>query len=487
MNKLRSYLKTRSFGYPAIVAVAAVFLFAGMLVASSIGTTPHVKAAPPVVSGAKGSLPSFVELAEALGPSVVNIKVTKIQKTEMPNMSGVPDSPFGDMFKRFFGDMPQTPRKMEGAGSGVIINSDGTVLTNNHVVEGASDITVTLNDKREYKAKVLGRDPKTDLAVIKMEGKGTFKAAALGDSSVTRVGEWVVAIGNPFGLSNTVTAGIVSAKGRIIGAGPYDDFIQTDAPINPGNSGGPLLNMRGEVVGINTAIAPQGQGIGFAIPVNTAKTLLPELVSKGTVTRGYLGVNIQDITEDLAKSLGLAGAKGALVAEVVDGSPADKAGVKRGDVITGFAGKEISDIHQLTSLVAVTPVGQEAPLKIKRDGKDMTLKVKVGKLESKEPAATQTEQTSQGKWGLQLQQLTPDLARQLGSKAKGGVVVAGVQSGSPAEDAAIQRGDIILEIDRHQVKDVADAKEKIEKAGKKDSLLLLVEREGKSLYIVLKG
>jgi serine protease Do len=485
MNRLRSYLKTRSFGYPAIVAIAAVFLFAGMLVASSIGTTPHVKAAPSAVSGPKGALPSFVELAEALGPSVVNIKVTKIQKAEMPDMSGMPD----DLFKHFFGDTPQTPRKfkMEGAGSGVIINADGTVLTNNHVVEGASDITVTLNDKKEYKAKVLGRDPKTDLAVIKMQGKGTFKAAALGDSSATRVGEWVVAIGNPFGLSNTVTAGIVSAKGRIIGAGPYDDFIQTDAPINPGNSGGPLLNMRGEVIGINTAIAPQGQGIGFAIPVNTAKTLLPELVSKGTVTRGYLGVNIQEITEDLAKSLGLSGPKGALVAEVVEGSPADKAGIKRGDVITGFGGKEIADIHQLTSLVAVTPVGQETPLKIRRDGREMTLKVKVGKLESKEPITSQTEQTSQGKWGLQLQQLTPDLARQLGSKVQNGVVIVGVQQGSPAEDAAIRKGDIVLEVDRHQVKDLADVKERIEKAGKKDSLLLLIEREGKSLYVVLKG
>jgi serine protease Do len=489
MNRLRSYLKTRSFGYPAIVAVAAVFMFAGMLVASSVGTTPHVKAAAPVVSSAKESLPSFVELAEALGPSVVYIKVTKIQKTQMPDISGMPEGPFGEMFKRFFGDMPRTPQKFksEAAGSGVIINTDGTVLTNNHVVEDASDITVTLSDKKEYKARVLGRDPKTDLAVIKIDAKGTFKAAALGDSSATRVGEWVVAIGNPFGLSNTVTSGIVSAKGRIIGAGPYDDFIQTDAPINPGNSGGPLLNMRGEVIGINTAILPNGQGIGFAIPVNTAKTLLPELVSKGTVTRGYLGVNIQTVTDDLASSLGLKETKGALVSEVVAGSPADKAGVKRGDVITGFAGKEIKEIHELTSLVAATPVGSEAPLKINRDGKDMTLKVKVGKLESEKPTTPQTEQTSQGKWGLQLQELTPDLARQLGSKRQAGVVVAGVQPGSPAEEAAVQRGDIILEVNRRAVKGAGDAREKIEKVGKKESLLLLIEREGKSLYIVLKG
>ena len=234
------------------------------------------------------------------------------------------EGPFGEMFKRFFGDMPRQPHqfKSHGAGSGVIIDADGTILTNNHVVEGAQEITVTLSDKREFKARVIGRDPKTDLAVIRLEAKGRFQAAKLGDSEALRVGDWVLAAGNPFGLTNTVTSGIVSAKGRIIGAGPYDDFIQTDAPINPGNSGGPLFDMRGEVVGIATAIIPNGQGIGFAIPINTAKTLLPELVSKGSVTRGYLGVNIQNITDDLAASLNLKSTKGALVSEVMSrGAP----------------------------------------------------------------------------------------------------------------------------------------------------------------------
>ncbi len=464
MNKLRSYLKTRSFGYPAIAAVAVAFLFAGILVASSIETTARAGAATPVVKTANGSPPSFVDLAEALGPAVVNVKVTKMQKTEMPDMSELPEGPFGDMFKRFFGDMPRNPqRKMQGQGSGVIINADGTILTNNHVVDGASEIVVTLSDKQEFKAHVLGRDPKTDLAVIKIDGKGPFKAAVLGDSEATRVGEWVLAIGNPFGLSNTVTAGIVSAKGRIIGAGPYDDFIQTDAPINPGNSGGPLINMRGEVIGINTAIMPNGQGIGFAIPVHTAKALLPELVSKGTVTRGYLGVNIQDVTDDLAASLNLKGTKGALVGQVIEGSPAQKAGVKQGDVITAFAGKEIKDIHELTATVAATPVDREVPLRINRDGKDMTLQVKVGKLESQEAGAPQTEQTSKDKWGMQFQELTPDLARQLNAKSQTGVVVAGVQPGSPAENASIRRGDIILEVNRQPAKSVADVNEKIEK------------------------
>ena len=488
MNKLRSYLRTRSFGYPAVAAVAVAFLFAGVFITSSMGNAAHARTAAPVAGVAGGPSPSFADLAEALGPTVVNIKVTKVQKTEMPDMSELPEGPFGDMFKRFFGDMPRTPqRKMQGQGSGVIINADGTILTNNHVVDGASEIVVTLSDKQELKARVLGRDPKTDLAVIKIDGKGPFKAAVLGDSEATRVGDWVLAIGNPFGLSNTVTAGIVSAKGRIIGAGPYDDFIQTDAPINPGNSGGPLINLRGEVIGINTAIIPNGQGIGFAIPVHTAKTLLPELVSKGSVTRGYLGVNIQDVTDDLAASLKLKGAKGALVAEVMEGTPAEKAGVKRGDVILAFAGKEIKDTHELTGLVAATPVGREVPLRINRDGKEMTLQVKIGKLDSKEAVTPQTEQTSQGKWGMQLQELTPDLARQLGAKSQAGVVVAGVQPGSPAENASIKRGDIILEVNRQPVKGVADVKEKIEKARDKESLLLLVEREGKSLYVVVKG
>jgi serine protease Do len=488
MNRLGNWLKTGNFRYQALVATAAVFLFAGMLAASSFGTTRHAQAAAQY-QGAVSGLPSFANLAEALGPSVVNIRVTKVQKTDGPDMPDLQNSPFGDMFKGFFGDMPQTPKeyKSSGAGSGVIINANGTILTNNHVVDGTTEIIVTLSDKQEYKARVLGRDPKTDLAVIKIDSKGPFKAAVLGDSDAARVGEWVLAIGNPFGLSNTVTSGIVSAKGRVIGAGPYDDFIQTDAPINPGNSGGPLFNMKGEVIGINTAIIPNGQGIGFAIPVSTAKALLPELSTKGTVTRGYLGVDIQNITEELVKSLNLKNDKGALVSEVVEGSPADKAGMKRGDVITLFNGKEIQDSHELASTVAATPLDKEVPLRVVRDGKEMTLRVKVSRLDSREPGNTPAEESSQGKWGLQLQDLTPELARQLGAKSEHGVVVAGVQPGSPADNVSVQRGDVILEVNRQPVKGVADMKEKIERSHTKDSLLLLIQRGGSNLYLVLKG
>jgi serine protease Do len=488
MERIKSCMRAARSKYVGMALVAVVFLFGGMLIASSLGTTAHVEATTPVVAPPGGAPLSFADLAEALGPAVVNIKVTKVQKTEAPDFDD-PDSPFGEMFKKFFGDVPQMPKryKTQGQGSGVIINTDGTVLTNNHVVEGANEIVVTLADKVEHKAKVLGRDSKTDLAVIRMEGKGPFKAAALGDSSISRVGEWVLAIGNPFGLSNTVTAGIISAKGRIIGAGPYDDFIQTDAPINPGNSGGPLFNMKGEVIGINTAIVPNGQGIGFAIPINTAKTLLPELVSKGKVTRGYLGVNIQNVTDDLAKSLQLKNTAGALVSEVVQGSPAERAGIRRGDVITTFNNHAIKDSHELSSVVAGTAVGKQTPLQVLRDGKEVTLQITVGKMDSQEPATpTEVGEASPGKWGLQLQDLTPELARQLGTKAQHGVVVAGVRPGSPAEDASIQRGDIVLEVNRQPVKGMSDMKEKMEKS-KGGSLLLLVQRQGNTIYIVLKG
>ncbi len=418
------------------------------------------------------------------------MKITKVEKAELPNQLPFDEGPFGDMFRRFFGDMPNgQPRKSHGAGSGVIIDSAGTILTNNHVVEGAQEITVTLSDKREFKARVVGRDPKTDLAVIRLEAKGKFQEAKLGDSETLRVGEWVLAAGNPFGLTNTVTAGIVSAKGRIIGAGPYDDFIQTDAPINPGNSGGPLFNMKGEVVGIATAIIPNGQGIGFAIPINTAKTLLPELTSKGTVTRGYLGVNIQNVTEDLALSLSLKSTKGALVSDVVEGSPAEKAGAKRGDVIVSCDGKEIADSRELAGFVAGLPVGKQIPLRVIRDGKETTLHVTIASLNAHEGESKKVEEAKgePSRWGLQLQDLTPEVARQAGLKANQGVVVAGVKSGSPAEESTIHAGDIVLEVNRQPVKDAEDMKAKLAKVGEKGQALLLVQRGKNTFYVVLKG
>lgn len=490
MDKLRSYVAGKKVGYPALVVVAMAFLFAGMLIASSMGSTKAAQAGPaPVASNT--CTPSFVDLANTVGPSVVNIRVTKVQKTDFPDMNELDGSPFRDMFREFFGDMARRfPRqyKSRGAGSGVIVNEDGTILTNSHVVENASEIMVTLNDKQEYRARVIGRDQKTDLAVIKIDAKARFHAAKLGDSDALRVGEWVLAVGNPFGLSSTVTSGIVSAKGRIIGAGPYDDFIQTDAPINPGNSGGPLFNMRGEVVGINTAIVPNGQGIGFAIPINTAKNVLPDLVSKGKVTRGYLGVNIQNITKELASSLQLKSTKGALVSQVRQESPAEKAGIKQGDVITAFNRKEVKDSHELAVVVAATPIGKTVPVKIVRDGKEMAVSVKTGDLAAGEPSNEEQKPATiepEGKWGLQFRDLTPESARNMGLKRDKGVVIVGVRQGSPADDGSLQTGDIVLEVNRHPVRTVAETQERVKKSGK-DSLLLLIQRGENTLFVVLK-
>jgi serine protease Do len=368
----------------------------------------------------------------------------------------------------------------------VIISRDGYILTNNHVVEGAKEVTVTLRDKQEYQAQIVGRDPKTDLAVLKIDNAEALPIAAMGDSDQLNVGDWVVAIGNPFGLSNTVTAGIVSAKGRIIGAGPYDDFIQTDASINPGNSGGPLFNVRGEVVGINTAIIPNGQGIGFAIPINTAKPLIPQLVATGQVTRGYLGVSIQSITPDLLKALKLKETTGALVGDVVPGSAADKAGIRRGDVIVAFNGTTVKDSHDLPSLVAATPVGQEVTVTILRDRKKHELPVTVGKLPSETATGDESPHPTQGKWGLLLQDVTPWLAREYGLKDDRGVVVAGVQPGSPADRAGIRKGDIILEVNRQPANSADEAMGAIATADTEDALLLLVKRDRGSFFIALE-
>ena len=320
-----------------------------------------------------------------------------------------------------------------------------------------------------------------------MDSKPRLTVAKMGDSETLRVGEWVIAIGNAMGLSSTVTCGIVSAKSRVVGRGPYDNFIQTDAAINHGNSGGPLFNMKGEVVGINTLIRADSQGIGFAIPINMAKALLPELVEKGRVTRGYIGVTIQDVTEELAKSLGLKNSNGALVNDVVRGDPADKAGVKRGDVIVAFDGKEIRASHDLPSVVAATDRDKEVPLRIVRDGREMTVMLKVGtmKADDAETTASGKKAVPEEMWGLRLQDITPELARILGFKGEG-VVVTGVAVGSPAEEAAIERGDIILEVNRQPVKNLEDLKEKMKKQSKKEEWLLLIQRGKANTYIVLK-
>jgi serine protease Do len=485
---VRNQLSNKHLVMKSVKTVALSCLLSGLVMSPwSIGTSYAGTEKPSIPTQSVAELQPmaspFAPLAKRLTPTVVNVKVSKVEKAGFP-MRQMPGNPFGEFFNH-----PQLPqnRTVQGAGSGVIISEDGTVLTNNHVVEGAKDVEVILADQRQIKAKVVGQDPKTDLAVLKIDAGKNLPAAHMGDSAQLQVGDWVLAIGNPFGLNHTVTSGIVSAKGRVIGAGPYDDFIQTDASINPGNSGGPLFNMKGEVVGINTAILSDGHGIGFAIPINTAKPLIPQLVSKGEVTRGYLGVSIQSISPDLTTALKLEDGKGVLVADVVAGGPAEKAGIKRGDVIVSFDGKAVHDSHDLPAMVAATPVNNEVTVVVIRDGKERQLSAKVAKLESEETALEETRQPAQGKWGLQLHDLTPQVAKQLGIKAEKGVVVVGVQPGSPAERAAIQQGDIIVEVNRKAVESAKDVKEEVAKARDANSLVLLVKGEQGSRYVVLKG
>jgi len=449
---------------------------------------------PPAVATQSGrALPSFATLAAQASPSVVYIKVTAVEKTTEEG-PGFGPNPFGPGGPPFFGrppfpGPPQGRERRQGSGSGFIIRKDGIIITNNHVVEDAKEIMVTLTDKREYKAKVLGRDPKTDLAVIKADIKGDLPVAELGDSDSLQVGDWVMAIGNPFGLNNTVTAGIVSAKGRSIGAGPYDDFIQTDASINPGNSGGPLFNERGEVVGINSAIFSQSGGnigIGFAIPINLAKKLVPELEEHGSITRGWLGVSIQKVTPELASSLGLADSRGALVAEVTGESPAAKSGMERGDVIVGFNGKKVEESSALPRLVAETAVGKTVPVEVVRNGKTKTLEVTIARMtEETAQAENSPEAAQKSKWGLALRELRPEERAELKLKEGEGVMITGVLPDSPAAEAPLQPGDVIVEVNKVPVGSVAALKKEAGKVEGDKPLLLLLRRENSNRYASL--
>jgi serine protease Do len=451
------------------------------------GPGPDVQTASATPSGEGSRITgSFADLAERLKPTVVNISTTKTVR------SGGARSPFDryfggdDFFERFFGDIPKREFKQRSLGSGFIISPDGYIFTNNHVIERADRILVKLSDGREYRAEVIGRDAKTDLALIKIKPDNSLPVAEIGDSEKLRVGEWVIAIGNPFGLEQTVTAGIVSAKGRVIGAGPYDNFIQTDASINPGNSGGPLFNMEGKVIGVNTAIVAQGQGIGFAIPISMAKSILPDLKSKGKVTRGWMGISVQDVTEEIAKNLKLSQRGGALISEVFKGDPADQAGLRPGDVILEVNGKSIKDTHQLLILIASFHVGDKVTVKISRDGQEKTFQVTVAERKDRPEVAMEG---SKGKapFGMTVQDMTPQVARQLGvPAATKGVIVTDVEEGSPADEVGIQPRDIILQVNKVNIASLKDYQREIAKPVAKNSILLLIKRGKTTYYVALR-
>jgi serine protease Do len=453
---------------------------------------------------------AFASVAKSVSPSVAFIQV----ESKMPDSTITQfSSPFGnewpfgdDLFKRFFGDdfkgiprgprfeTPQGERQTIGQGSGFVfakkdgLTSDKTyILTNNHVVADAERILVKFQDGREYDAKVTGRDPQSDIAVIEIK-VGGLPVLPLADSSKAEVGEWVIAIGNPFGLSHTLTVGVVSAKGRTsLGINDYEDFIQTDAAINPGNSGGPLVNLDGEVVGINTAIFSRSggyMGVGFAIPINLGKSIANQLIEKGEVTRGYIGIVIQPLTSDLAESFGIDSNQGILIAQVTKNSPADKAGLRQGDVIVAYRGEPVNDVGSFRNLVSLTPPGNRESLTILREGKKKNLTIVIGKLTKDDLVAQDSTQSTED-IGLTVQTLTPQLADQFDAKPGEGVVVTKVQAGSIAAMAGIKPGTVILQVDRKVVKSAKEFQRAVKASSGDKRLLLLIQEGNTQRYVVL--
>ncbi|MGB8414686.1 MAG: DegQ family serine endoprotease [Candidatus Binatus sp.] len=484
--------------FPGVAIFTATFaLIASGAVARAADSAPPAHFWTEVVDPAHvakaQSMPDFVDLAAKLSPAVVNIS------TDEPAEGGESspeESPHGPLmpphshpFEDFGGGSPHS----KALGSGFIITKDGYILTNEHVVESPGTVTVTTQDGHNYVAKIVGRDEKSDIALLKIDTKHDLAVAPLGDSDDLKVGEWVMAIGNPFGFGHSVTAGIVSAKGRFI-PGSYEDFIQTDAPINPGNSGGPLIDLRGDVVGVNCAIYTHtgaSMGIGFAVPIELVKEELPQLKSSGKVVRGWLGVYIQKVTPELADSLGLADSRGALVAKVLDGGPAKAAGVKRGDVIVAFDNQPVSDSRELPLLIGRSDLGHKGILKVIRDKQTIDLPVTI--TQSREPEIVASEEKSQkpdlgavSPFGLHVKDLSPDLAKELGLDSPGGVVISSVLPGSRADEAGLRARDVILEVNRAAVKNVDSYQNALKTSAKGKIVLLLVRRGDATIYVTVK-
>ncbi len=505
----RSPRTKRPWVIPILLLAAGIVI--GIMAASEFGWLPRGLAVPepspgpvvrPVTTAVQPTLPgaagqSFVEIAKLVKPAVVNIYATKTGRGEGPQALPF-DDPF---FRRFFGEeffrrFEQQPRerKERGLGSGVIVDGSGLIITNNHVVSKADEIKVTLSDKREFKAKLVGTDPKTDIAVVRIEANG-LPTVPWADSDRLEVGEFVLAIGNPFGLTQTVTLGIVSALGRAAGIAEYEDFIQTDAAINPGNSGGALVNVRGELVGINTAIYSQSggnMGIGFAVPSNMARSITDQLVRGGKVVRGWLGVSIQELTPELATQFGVGDTKGVLVSDVMDDSPAKKAGLERADVIVEFDGKPMDSPTHLRNAVAQTPVGKKVPVKVIRDKKPRTIEVVISE-QPKSIAQAGGEESGESAVptgllsDLDVRELTDELASRYGLKAGDrGVVVVRIKPGSQAEEAGVREGDMILEINRRAVTSLRSYERMASDLPKDQPVLLLIKRQGRTHFVTLR-
>jgi serine protease Do len=484
----------KSHGKHVVRLLGVLALVLALLLTTGLSPTGSAYAIDKVISQESSKLlgklsDALAEVADIARPSVVNISTTTTVTME--------NQPYGDLFndpffRRFFGDQfdhPGQKRKFKSSalGSGVIISTDGYILTNNHVVKGADEIKVILYDKREFKGKIVGTDPRTDLAVVKIQAKD-LPVIRIGESGKLKTGDVVLAIGNPFGLNQTITMGIVSAVGRSnIGLADFEDFIQTDAAINPGNSGGALVNTDGQLVGINTAIFSTSggyMGIGFAIPSDMARSVMDSIIKHGKVIRGWLGVSIQNLTPELAKSLGMKETAGALVSGVEKDSPADKAGIKRGDLIIQFGGKKVEDSTGLRNMVAGSGPGTKAEIKIVRDQKEQTLTVTLGEFQEKK-AAKNIEYNNALK-GITVQELTPSLRDRMGIPENvNGVIIANIIEDSPAQEA-LQIHDVIMEVNRRAITNISDYEQTVSKIGEKDSVLLLIYREGASIYITIK-
>ncbi|HZF75730.1 MAG TPA: Do family serine endopeptidase [Acetobacteraceae bacterium] len=496
-------MRFASFTLAAALAVAPL---------APLGAQQINPAAPP-----PGAPASFAPLAQRLLPAVVNISTTtnaQAARGDRPNAPDVPQAPPGSPFEEFFRDFfernrppgqgpgpgqqgrPQQPRRGQSLGSGFIIDASGVIITNNHVIEGADEISVTMHDNTTMRAELVGADPRTDLAVLRVRPERPLPAVQFGDSDTSQVGDWVLAIGNPFGLGGSVTAGIVSARGRDIRQGLYDDFIQTDAAINRGNSGGPLFNLNGEVVGINTAIySPSGGsiGIGFAIPSNLARNITQQLAADGRVRRGWLGVNIQQVTDEIADSLQLrGGARGALVARAQEGGPAAQGGIQNGDIVLRFDGREVREMRTLPRVVADTPVGKEVPVVVWRDGREQTVNVTVAELpaEQQQAAATpgpqrqpqQPQQTELSGLGLRIAPLSNETRERFSVRPESrGVVITEVAPGSPGAERELRPGDVIVEVQQERVttpQEVQERLERLRRQGRATALLLIEGPQG---------